>query len=58
MAAPLDVRQGATATVVVRFRLPGTHGSMTVVPSARLPAEQWTVGSRNFTDGRPQTISW
>jgi hypothetical protein len=58
VAAPLTVRQGTTATVVVRFVLPGTHGSMTVVPSSRIPEEQWTVGDRSFTDGRPETVSW
>ena len=57
-AAPIVIHQGATATVVVRFRVPGTHGSMTVVPSARLPEEQWSVGERNFTDGTSRTISW
>jgi hypothetical protein len=58
VAAPLTVRQGATAIVVVRFRLPGVHGSMTVVPSARIPEEQWTAGALHFTDGRTVTISW
>ncbi len=58
VAAPLDVRRGTTATVVVRFRLPGTHGSMTVVPSARIPEEQWTGGGQSFTDGRSRTIYW
>ncbi len=58
VAAPLVIHRGDTATVVVRFRLPGTHGTMTVVPSARIPEEQWTAGGRTFTDGRPETVSW
>ena len=58
VAAPLVIHQGATATVVVRFHLPTAHGTMTVVPSARVPAEQWTAGGRSFTDERPETISW
>ena len=58
VAAPILVHQGATATVVVRFHLPGAHGTMTVVPSARVPAEQWTAGGRSFTDERPETITW
>ncbi len=58
VAAPLTVRWGATATVVVRFLLPGTHGSMTVIPSARIPEEQWSAGALHFTDGRAVAISW
>jgi hypothetical protein len=58
VAAPIVVHQGATATVVVRFHLPTAHGTMTVVPSARVPAEQWTAGGRSFTDDRPEVVSW
>jgi hypothetical protein len=58
VAAPIVVHQGATATVVVRFHLPGAHGSMTLVPSARFPAEQWTYQGDRFTDDRPVTLSW
>ncbi len=58
IASPIVVHQGDTATVVVRFHLPAAHGTMQVVPSTRVPAEQWTVGGRTFTDERSQTISW
>ncbi len=58
VAAPILVHQGESSTVVVRFRLPGRHGSMTLVPSARIPAEQWTYGGSHFTDDRPVTLSW
>ena len=58
VAAPVVVPRGATATVVVRFHLPSPHGTLTVVPSARVPAEQWTAGGRSFTDERPETVSW
>ncbi|HEX7442975.1 MAG TPA: DUF4012 domain-containing protein, partial [Acidimicrobiales bacterium] len=58
VAAPLVIHQGGTTTVVVHFHLPTAHGTMTVVPSARVPAEQWTAGGRTFTDERPQTITW
>ncbi len=58
VAAPILIHQGATSTVVVRFRLPGTHGSMILVPSARIPAEQWTYAGSHFTDDRPVTLSW
>lgn len=58
IAAPFTLVQGATRTVVVRFHLPTPHGSMTVVPSARIPAEQWTAGGRTFSDARPEVIAW
>jgi len=58
VAAPIVVRRGASATVVVRFHLPTAHGTMTVVPSARVPVERWTADGRAFTDERSRTISW
>ena len=58
MAAPLTIPQGAASTVVVRFEMPGSHGSMTLVPSARIPAEQWTYRGASFDDSTPTTITW
>ena len=57
VAAPLTIPDGTTTTVVVRFQMPGHHGSMTVVPSARIPAEQWTANGRTFDDTAPTTIT-
>ena len=58
VGAPLTLLQGASATVDTRFVLPGPHGSMTVVPSARIPAEQWTADGGPSTTPAPVTISW
>ena len=58
VAAPVLVHQGSSSTVVVRFRLPGIHGSMTIVPSARIPAEEWSYQGAHVTDERPVTFSW
>ena len=58
LAAPLLLHQGGQATVVTRFRLPGRHGTMTVVPSARVPAETWHLDGGTTTDEAPRTISW
>jgi len=58
VAAPVLLHQGATATVVTTFRLPGSHGSMRLVPSARVPAEQWAYQGTTVTDDRPTTFSW
>ncbi len=58
VAAPLTVAEGARSTVVVRYRLPGTHGEMTVFPSARIPPESWTANGQSFTDDTSRTIRW
>jgi hypothetical protein len=58
IAAPVTIPQGATSTVVVRFVMPGSHGSMTLVPSARIPPEQWTSGGASFDDSAPTSITW
>jgi hypothetical protein len=58
LAAPVTIPDGAHSTVVVRFQMSGHHGSMTVVPSTRLPAEVWTANGRTFDDSVPATISW
>jgi hypothetical protein len=31
---------------------------MTLVPSARLPAEQWTTKGSSFDDSSPAAITW
>jgi hypothetical protein len=58
VASPGTLNPGASGTVVTHFVLPGHHGSMTVVPSARIPEEQWTADGRTFDDSAPTTISW
>ena len=58
VAAPVTIPQGTTSVVVTRFEMPGSHGSMTLLPSARIPAEQWTSGGSSFDDSAPTTISW
>ena len=60
--ATIDILQGATQHVTFNFVLPEVHGSMTVVPSARIPSAAWHVvdaaGSTTFDDAAPHTISW
>jgi hypothetical protein len=58
LAGRLVMLQGQSATVVFHFTMPGKHGSMTVVPSARIPAEQWTSGTKAFDDTAPASVSW
>ena len=57
VAAPLVVHQGGRPRWSSGSVCRRPTASMTVVPSARIPAEQWTSGGRPFTDDRSQTIS-
>lgn len=45
-------------SVVVRFRLPGRDGQMTIESSARAPAIRWTSGRRQWSDYYPRVVSW
>jgi Protein of unknown function (DUF4012) len=60
--ANLDILQGATQSITFNFVLPEAHGSMTVVPSARIGPATWHVvdpaGSSAFQDSQPSTITW
>jgi hypothetical protein len=58
VAAPVTIAAGGSATVETQFVMPGAHGSMTLVPSARIPVEQWSTDARMFDDSAPVTISW
>lgn len=58
LAAPITVPDGARSTVVVHFLMPGSHGSMTIVPSARIPPEEWTVAGVTSADTSPRTVTW
>jgi Protein of unknown function (DUF4012) len=60
--ATMHILAGATQHITFTFVLPGAGGSMSVVPSARIPAATWHVsdpaGSTTFDDSAPHTISW
>ncbi len=58
LVSSVAVLPGRSVSLDVRFVLPGHHGTMHVVPSARVPAEHWHVPGRSFTDSRPQAVSW
>ncbi|HEY5252076.1 MAG TPA: hypothetical protein VIJ09_10455, partial [Acidimicrobiales bacterium] len=58
LATPVDVKEGATQQIVVTFQLPAGHGSMTVVPSARLNPISWHYRGDTYNDASPFTLSW
>jgi len=58
VGALVTIPAGGTSTVAVHFVLPGHHGTMQIVPSARVPSEEWQVGMRTVSDSAPVTITW
>jgi hypothetical protein len=53
------VPRGTSTTVVVHFHLPGIHGSLHVVASARVPAAGWsTRGMPDWRDDQGHLVSW
>ncbi len=58
LAVPVSVLAGQGSDVVVHFRLPGEHGEMKVVPTARIPAVDWDGARGSFNDSSPHSVSW
>jgi hypothetical protein len=58
LVSSVDIQDGASEDVVVRFEMPGRHGVMTVVPSARIPPVHWDVSGTTFMDDRPVPVRW
>ena len=54
----VDLLAGATKQVSFHFTLPSRHGKMTVMPSARIPPETWSVDGKAFTDATSKVITW
>jgi hypothetical protein len=58
VAGLVDVRRGQAPTYTLRFTVPKGVDHLEVVPSARYPATQYTVGAKKFSDEGPHTVSW
>jgi hypothetical protein len=58
VANSVDIPAGSTQTVTYRFELPEAHGTLTVVPSTRIPPVSWTFGGTTFTDQIAHTLTW
>ncbi len=54
----VDLLPGASRQITLHFSLPQSHGTLTVMPSARIPPETWSVDGQQFTDTTTHTISW
>lgn len=58
LAMPVRVKRGTTATVTFRFRLAETHGQLTVEPSGRVPAVEWTSPAGTWRDEERHRLAW
>lgn len=58
IATPVLVAPGADRSVTVRFRLPAPERSLQVEPSARIPAQEWRMGSTVWLAETPRRIEW
>ena len=58
VAWQVRVDQGATATAVVRFRLPPGARRLTVEPSARVPPVGWNAGEEAWESGPRHEVRW
>ena len=58
VGATVDILAGATQSITFNFVLPQAQGSLTVVPSARIPPVTGTSADTTFEDDSPHTISW
>lgn len=58
IATPVLVVAGADRSVMVRFRLPAGERSLQVEPSARIPAQEWRLGSTVWQAETPRRIEW
>jgi hypothetical protein len=64
VAVPIALAPGAATTVTFRFVLLGSHGSLTVLPSARVPPTAWSwslpgdAAPIRFSDDTAHTVTW
>ncbi len=58
VSVQLQIGRGERRAIVVRFRLPGRGGTVTVEPTARAPAVRWSSGDVRWPDGSPHRLTW
>lgn len=58
MAVPVDLKRGQSRDFEVRFGIASPHGSLRVVPTARIPPVQWSYGGDHFDDASTHVLSW
>lgn len=56
MTAALEVPRGGSRTITFAFDLPEGWDELEVLPSARVPAIEWTAGDETWSDAVPRTV--
>jgi hypothetical protein len=57
IAVRVKLQPSQSQDVTIHFRMPGEHGQVRVMPSARVPAVSWS-GYLSFTETGVHTVSW
>lgn len=58
VAVPAQVPRDEEVTLVVRFELPYTGGSLRIEPTARVPGVAWSSGDDHWEDGGRHELRW
>jgi hypothetical protein len=58
VAVPVQFDRGKSTSVTFRFVFSGSHGALTVAPSARIPGTDWTGPNGNFADDLSHVVRW
>ncbi len=58
LAIPVSLMPGSARRMVITFRLPGSHGSVDIPSTARIPAVVWRNGSADWNDNESHVVSW
>jgi hypothetical protein len=58
VATSIDIPAGTKKKVTYTFVLPEPHGTLTVLPSARIPPVVWHANGASFDDSKSNTVSW
>jgi hypothetical protein len=54
----VQIEQGKSLKLHLKFSLPPGYQSLDILPSARIPAVRWHVGPRAWDDTKAQLLGW
>jgi hypothetical protein len=57
LASTFSLLKGQSTQLTFTFRLPEDWDVVEIFPSARVPSATWTLGSEEWTEGRPRTVA-
>lgn len=54
----MQVKQGETTKMQLKFRLPPGYDALKILPSARVPGVEWRTEAANWTDTSARVVTW